>query len=57
MTALEVDGYLGRGRPRKTRRYTKNDDWEDWRLTKVDPANRIEWRKNSEQTWEPCDSF
>ena len=43
--ALEVDGHRGRGRPRKTWRDTINDDWKNWKLTRVDPAKRIEWRK------------
>lgn len=42
ITALEVDGYHEQGRPRKTRTDTKNDDRKNWKLTRVDPANRIE---------------
>ena len=45
ITALEVDGYHEQGRPRKTRTDTKNDDRKNWKLTRRDPANRIEWRK------------
>ena len=45
ITALEVDGHCRRGRPRKTWRDTINDDLKNWKLTRVDPANRIEWRK------------
>ena len=42
ITALEVNGHRGRGRPRKTWRDTINDDRKNWKLTRVDPANRIE---------------
>ena len=45
LTALEVDGQRGRGRPRKTVRDMINDDDKNWKMTRVDPANRIEWRK------------
>ena len=44
-TALEADGHRGRGRPRKTWRDTINDDLKNYKLTRVDPANKIEWRK------------
>ena len=46
ITALKVDGHRGRGRTRKTWRYKINDDRKNWKLTRVDPANRIEWRKS-----------
>ena len=57
ITAVDVDGHRGRGRPRKTLGDTINDDRKNWKLTRVDPAKRIEWRKKNkpEQTWEPCD--
>ena len=45
MTSLEDDGHRGRGRPRKTWRDTINNDFKICKLTRVDPANRIEWRK------------
>ena len=45
ITALEVNGHRGRGWPRKTWRDTINDDRKNWKLTRVDPANRIEWEK------------
>ena len=45
ITALEVDGRRGRGRSRKTWRDTINDDLKNGKLTRKDPANRIEQRK------------
>ena len=45
ITALIVDGHHGRGRPRKTWRDTINNDHKNWKLTRVDPVNRSEWRK------------
>lgn len=45
ITVLEVDGNCGRGRPRKAWRDMINHDLKNWRLTRIDPANRIEWRK------------
>ena len=44
-TALEVDQHCRRDRPRKTRRDMINNDRKNWKLTWIDPANRIEWRK------------
>ena len=43
--ALEVDGHGWQGIPRKTWRDTINNDRKYWKLTRVDPASRIEWRK------------
>ena len=40
-----ITAHRGRGRPRKTWRDTINDDRKNWKLTRVDPVNRIEWRK------------
>ena len=45
ITALEVNEYNGEGRPRKIWRDTINNDHKIWKLLRVDPANRIEWRK------------
>ena len=46
ITTTEVDIHHGRGRSKKTWRDTMNNDLKNWKLTRVDPANRIEW--NSE---------
>ena len=45
ITAPEVDGHQGRGRQRKIWGDTINDDCKNWKLTREDPANNIEWRK------------
>ena len=42
---LEVDGHHVPGRPRMTWGNTMNDDHKSCKLTRVDPANRIEWKK------------
>ena len=42
ITALEVDGHRGRGRPRKVWRNTINDNRKNRKPTKIDRANRIE---------------
>lgn len=41
--AIEVDVHHGRGRPKKTWRDTMNNDLKNWKLARVDPANKIEW--------------
>ena len=45
ITAQEVEGHCGGGRSRKTWRDTKNDDHKNWKLTREDLANNIEWGK------------
>ena len=45
ITELEVDGHRGRGRPKKIWNDMINDDLRRWKLSRIDPANRIEWRK------------
>ena len=45
LTAFEVDGQRGRGRPKKTWQDTINNDPRHWKLLRADPAHRIEWRK------------
>ena len=40
-----VGGHGGRSRLRKTWRNTIDHDCNNWKLTRVDPANRIESRK------------
>ena len=45
ITALEVDEHSGRGRPRKAWRDMINDDCKNWKLTRADAEDRIEWRK------------
>ena len=42
ITEFEVDGQRGRGRPKKD---TINNDLRHWKLSRADPAYRIEWRK------------
>ena len=41
ITEFEVDGQRGRGRPKKD---TINNDLRHWKLSRADPAYRIEWR-------------
>ena len=41
----EVVGQRGRGRPKKTWKDTINNDLRHWKLSRADPANRMEWRK------------
>ena len=45
ITEFEVGGQRGRGRPKKTWKDTINNDLRHWKLSRADPANRIEWRK------------
>ena len=45
ITEFEVDGQRGRGRPKKTWKDTINNDLRHWKLSRADPANRMEWRK------------
>ena len=45
ITEFEVDGQRGRGRPKKTWKDTINNDLRHWKLSRADPAYRIEWRK------------
>ena len=45
ITEFEVDGQRGRGRPKKTWKDAINNDLRHWKLSRADPANRIEWRK------------
>ena len=45
ITEFEVGGQRGRGRPKKTWKYTINNDLRHWKLSRADPANRMEWRK------------
>ena len=43
---FEVVGQRGRGRPKKkTWKDTINNDLRHWKLSRADPANRMEWRK------------
>ena len=45
ITEFEVVGQRGRGRPKKTWKDTINNDLRHWKLSRADPANRMEWRK------------
>ena len=45
ITEFEVVGQCGRGRPKKTWKDTINNDLRHWKLSREDPANRMEWRK------------
>ena len=45
ITEFEVVGQRGRGRPRKTWKDMINNDLRHWKLSRADPANRMEWRK------------
>ena len=45
ITEFEVDGLRGRGRPKNTWKDTITNDLRHWKLSRADPANRIEWRK------------
>ena len=45
ITALEADGHRRQGRTKKAWRLTINDDRKNQKLTRVHPANRIEWRE------------
>ena len=45
ITEFEVVGQHGRGRPKKTWKDTINNDLRHWKLSRTDPANRMEWRK------------
>ena len=45
ITEFEVVGQRGRGRPKKTWKDTINNDLRRWKLSRADPANRMEWRK------------
>ena len=45
ITEFEVVGQRGRGRPRKTWKDTINNDLRHCKLSRADPANRMEWRK------------
>ena len=45
ITEFEVDGQRGRGRLKKTWKDTINNDLRHWKLSRADPANKIEWRK------------
>ena len=42
---FEVGGQRGRGRPKKTWKDTINNDLRHRKLSRADPANRMEWRK------------
>ena len=45
ITEFDVVGQRGRGRPKKTWKDTINNDLRHWKLSRADPANRMEWRK------------
>ena len=45
ITEFEVVGQCGHGRPKKTWKDTINNDLRHWKLSRADPANRMEWRK------------
>ena len=45
ITEFEVDGQHGRGRPKKTWKDTIINDLRHWKLSRADPANRIDLRK------------
>ena len=45
ITEFEVVGQRGRGRLKKTWKDTINNDLRHWKLSRADPANRMEWRK------------
>ena len=45
ITEFEVVGQRGRGRPKKTWKDTINNYLRHWKLSRADPANRMEWRK------------
>ena len=45
ITEFEVVGQRRRGRPKKTWKDTINNDLRHWKLSRADPANRMEWRK------------
>ena len=45
VTEFEVDGQRGHGRPKRTWKDMINNDLRHWKLSRADPANRIEWRK------------
>ena len=45
ITEFEVVGQRGRGRPKKTWKDTINNDLRHCKLSRADPANRMEWRK------------
>ena len=45
ITEFEVGGQCGRGRLKKTWKDTINNDLRHWKLSRADPANRMEWRK------------
>ena len=45
ITEFEVVGQRGRGRPKKTWKDTINNDLRHWKLSRANPANRMEWRK------------
>ena len=45
ITEFKVVGQRGRGRPKKTWKDTINNDLRHCKLSRADPANRMEWRK------------
>ena len=45
ITEFEVVGQRGRGRAKKTWKDRINNDLRHWKLSRADPANRMEWRK------------
>ena len=45
ITELEVAGQRRRGRPNKTWSDTIRDDRKRWNASRVDPMDRVEWRK------------
>ena len=48
ITEFEVVGQRGRGRPKKTWKDTISNDLRHWKLSRADPANRMEFSKETQ---------
>ena len=49
VTTLSVDGVAPRGRPKKTWHEVVADDMRKWRMVRLDPFEREEWRRELRQ--------